>query len=434
MKSDKVLTVLYRDKYVSYSINQVLASIDNVRGVDTLVINDMETLLKTLVNPVFDEYRARVLGFSLLTTRIVSPDFRSFVVNALKIANSRGFVTVAGGPHATGDPLDTLSLGFNFVFIGESEDSFNEFLVVLRDGGDMFRVHGLYTLLNDKPVFTGCRDRVVLDTYPPFPYWRGFFNPIEITRGCPFGCWFCQVTFMHGCIQRHRSIDKVLEYCDIMVSRGVRDLRFITPNAFSYGSSRDKVIELLDKLYGRYVSRKSARVFYGSFPSEVRPDYVDEDIVRFMKSIVSNKKIIIGAQSGSNRVLSIIRRKHSVEDTINAVETIAKIGFKPSVDFIAGFPFESEDDFRETIIVMKRIIENGGEIHMHYFIPLPGTPLAYRKPKEIPSWFRREVSRLIGAGKGFGDWLNQEKLSNMIYAYGFERKKRVSRFLSNMRV
>ncbi|MEM0355907.1 MAG: TIGR04013 family B12-binding domain/radical SAM domain-containing protein [Desulfurococcaceae archaeon] len=432
MKNEKVLVILYRDRFVSYSINQVLAAIDNVRDVEVVVVDNERSLMSALTSSAIDSYRIKVLGFSLLTTRVVNEDFRNFVNDALKLAYSRGFITVAGGPHATGDPLDTLGLGFKFVFVGEGEDSFREFLSVLRDGGDIYKVRGLYTLFNGEPLYTGCRSRVILDSYPPFPYWRGLFNPIEITRGCPFGCWFCQVTYMHGCVQRHRSIDKILEYCNLMVSRGIRDLRFITPNAFSYGSSRDKLMDLLEKLYLNIVSKREARVFYGSFPSEVRPDYVDEDIVRFMKNVVSNEKIIVGAQSGSNRVLNYIRRGHDIEEVYNAVETIVKHGFTPSVDFIVGFPFESEHDFRETILVMKRIVKMGGEIHMHYFIPLPGTPLAYRKPREIPLWFRKEVSRLIGAGKGYGNWLNQERISNMVFQYGFERSRRISSLLQHV--
>lgn len=76
MKNEKVLVILYRDRFVSYSINQVLAAIDNVRDVEVVVVDNERSLMSALTSSAIDSYRIKVLGFSLLTTRVVNEDFR----------------------------------------------------------------------------------------------------------------------------------------------------------------------------------------------------------------------------------------------------------------------------------------------------------------------------------------------------------------------
>jgi len=204
-----------------------------------------------------------------------------------------------------------------------------------------------------------------------------------------------------------------------MFDRGLRDIRFIAPNSLAYGSPNGKKpsYEVIEELLFRLnnISKEyGGRIFFGTFPSEVRPDSADEDCVKILKKYIYNKRIIIGAQSGSDRILKNIGRGHSIDDVIRAVEILRKYEFQVDVDFIFGLPNEDEEDVEQTLQVLKRLINLGAKIHAHTFLPLPGTPFAEMEPGVIPIKIKKFLMKTIGTGKIYGQWETQEKLARNI--------------------
>ena len=142
-------------------------------------------------------------------------------------------------------------------------------------------------------------------------------GPIEITRGCPYSCKFCCTPFLTGGRVRHRSIESVVEWLQRAVEMsGFKRTWFLSPNALSYGGhGRTVESDRIESLLKAVTSVKGLEeVFFGSFPSEVRPEFVSTPILEMMKGYVANKTLQIGLQSGSNRILKIINRHHTVED------------------------------------------------------------------------------------------------------------------------
>jgi len=120
---------------------------------------------------------------------------------------------VAGGPHASGDWQNTLRMGFDFVVVGEGELSLPELLAALYDGRDAGQVQGVATCGESGATYTGRSERVEnLDDVPPFAERFPLFSMIEITRGCPWGCRFCQATFLFGARLRHRSVANIVQW------------------------------------------------------------------------------------------------------------------------------------------------------------------------------------------------------------------------------
>jgi len=105
-------------------------------------------------------------------------------------------------------------------------------------------------------------------------------------------------------------------------------------------------------------------IYFGTFPGEVRPDSVTDEVVSVIKPFISNQSCIVGGQSGSSRVLKILRRNHTVEDIENAVDIFLKYNITPKVDMIFGFYFEKDEDEEQTISFLNRIIKKGAIIHM----------------------------------------------------------------------
>jgi B12-binding domain/radical SAM domain protein len=263
---------------------------------------------------------------------------------------------------------------------------------------------------------------VDLNDYPPFPIRLNRFGHIEITRGCPFACAFCQVSRMHGFKPRHRSIDSICNAVAAMRRNGRIDYRFITPNAFGYGSpdGRELRVESVREFLREVRSAAGAggRVYFGSFPSEARPEHVQDETVALVKEYANNKNILMGAQSGSNRMLAACHRGHTIEEVYRATSCIVKGGLQANVDFIFGLPGETDDDRKETISAIHHLTKMGARIHTHTFMPVPQTPFAHDAPGKIhPQILELLHQTLLPSGRAYGNWEEQEKLAHEMHLH-----------------
>ena len=408
-----------------YSFNVLLGALEKenlIKKIPVYFFKDKKTLLKGLTE-LTERFNKVIIAFSFFTTQLW--DIAETINTIQKIFSSKrnNLILIAGGPHPTGDIKGSLNLGFDFVFVGEAEKSFPQFLKVLQNSRNFFQIKGLaYLNENNELIYTGRPEKIDLNSYPPFSLKLNRINPIEITRGCPFGCYYCQTPRIFGKKVRHRSVEVVLKYVEFLLKRGIRDFRFITPNAFSYGSPDGKTLNLSElenflKSLHKLVKLKGGRIFFGSFPSEVRPEHVTEETIALIKKYADNDNLVIGAQSGSDRILNLCKRGHTIEDVYRAVRLTVKAGLKAKVDFIFGLPGETKEDIKETIKAMEDLTKMGAIIHAHTFMPLPQTPFAKKKPGKVDPEVLKTINKLLGKGLLFGDWKAQEKLAEKIYKY-----------------
>ncbi len=411
----EIAFIAYYTKSNKYSFNALVGALEVTsfyQSIDFFFPNNERELINTIVKNK-DKYKIIIIAISFFTTQVW--EIKSLIKTLREKFNDE-ILLIAGGPHATGMPKFTLKLGFDVVFIGEGEETIIEFIDCILNNNDFRKIKGIgYLNEQDEFIFTGRRKPIDLDKYPPFPVKNSKFGAIEITRGCPYVCYFCQTPYILGAKPRHRSIDVICRYIKIMKERNLTDIRFITPNAFSYGSADGKTLnlsqleELLIKI--KKILNYKGRIFIGSFPSEVRPEHVTIETISLIKKYAANDNIIIGAQSGSNRVLKLCHRGHTVDDVKRAVDITIQAGLKANVDFIFGLPGENEDDILLTIELMKELANKGARIHAHSFIPLPQTPFAYENVKKISELIKNTAEKLTAKGKIFGDWRKQEMLA-----------------------
>ncbi|PAV11297.1 B12-binding domain/radical SAM domain-containing protein [Methanosarcina spelaei] len=315
-------------------------------------------------------------------------------------------VFIAGGPHPSGAPEETLEY-FDYVVIGEGEETLPELVKTVQEKGDPKKVPGIAyrEAETGKVVMTPKRPYANLDSYPCFDPHK-LRAPIEISRGCPWGCKYCQTPRLFGREVRHRSIDSIVKnagYYD--------DLRFIASNAFGYGSDGihprfDKVEKLLSALH----KLPDKKIFFGTFPSEVRPEFVTDESVELVRKYCANDSLSVGVQSGSDRILKEIQRGHTVGDSISAVECCLEHEIVPAVDFIFGLPSETEEDQEKSLNLVRWICKKGGTVRAHYLTPLPGTPYASAVPSEVSDQVRRELGKLALGGKLTGYWEKHRKI------------------------
>ncbi len=333
-------------------------------------------------------------GYSLSPVRTPCADVTCYSLNSLTagryLAEIRGApcTTIVGGPHATACPGLLAGIA-DYVVVGEGEYTLPALLSAIDEG------RGPPPGVATRDSFIPADRCVHLDAYLPFSRVKGY---VEISRGCPYGCAYCQTPRIFGHCMHHRSIDAITAAASRFL-----DARFVTPNALAYGSDGraprlDRVEALLSRLRAQ-----GLRIWFGTFPSEVRPEFVTDGALELITTFCANTRLHFGGQSGSDRVLRAIGRGHSVDQVITAVERCRDHGLTPVVDFIVGFPIEDESDQEATAGLVEWVARRGS-VHVHRFLPLPGTPLAGTSPRPLPPGVERLFGSLALRGRLTGSW------------------------------
>ena len=193
---------------------------------------------------------------------------------------------------------------------------------------------------------------------------------LTIQEGCDKFCHFCVVPYTRG-PECSRSFKTIINEAEDLIKNGVKEITLLGQNVNAY-SFKEKNIEykisnLLNELE-KYSELKRIR-YTTSHPVDMTDDLID--------CYSSNKKLMpfihLPIQSGSNKVLKLMNRKHKVENYLDIYNKLMKINplIKISSDFIVGYPGEEKFDFEQTIKLVKEIkfINSFSFI----FSPRPGT-------------------------------------------------------------
>jgi len=194
-------------------------------------------------------------------------------------------------------------------------------------------------------------------------------------RGCNNFCSYCIVPYVRG-RERSRPHRSVLREVEELAEEGYKDVTLLGQNVDSYCDGEVDFAGLL-----RLVDRTGVpRVrFLTSHPKDL-----SEEVLRAISECPSLcEHLHLPIQSGSDRVLELMRRGYTVERYIRIVEEARRLipGISITTDILVGFPGETEEDFRMTLDVMR--IVQFDDAYMYRYSPRPGT-LAARFPDEVP--------------------------------------------------
>ncbi|MFA6034049.1 MAG: TIGR04013 family B12-binding domain/radical SAM domain-containing protein [Myxococcota bacterium] len=340
--------------------------------------------------------------------RAISPGRRVFVFFSIQTVdaerwagelaslrrNSGGsFTAVAGGAHPTGDPESMFRLGFDLVFSGRAERSFRTFTRAVLDGATPGpgMVHE-----EEDPDWPGTLYISDVD---------GFFPVLELQRGCRNRCRFCQAPRLGAGPVAYRPLDTVREYLHRLKGRGISRIYFLTPSAFDYappGHTPESGVGALLRL-----CRDSGMRFveYGIFPSEVRPAAVTAPFFDLLARHGSNRRVVIGAQSFSPRMLRVSQRGHTVRSIESTVKAASEKGFRAYVDVMFGMPGETAEDRRMTLEAMESLFfSHGARMQLHHYVPLAGTPWYHDDPEPIDDRCTGRIAWMERAGMTRGWW------------------------------
>ena len=249
-----------------------------------------------------------------------------------------------------------------------------------------------YHKINDK-LINFVKDKKIeeteFDTVSKFNYFDNIANKnskissfLTIQEGCDKFCSFCVVPYTRG-PEYSRPFDKIILEAEELIKNGAKEIILLGQNVNAYSYKKKikeyRISDIINKLEN-YSELKRIR-YTTSHPRDMTDDLIE--------CYSTSKKLMpfvhLPIQSGSNKILKLMNRKHTVEQYVEIYEKLKKINpdIEFSSDFIISYPGETNKDFNETVNLIKKI----KFINSYSFIfsPRPGTKASNLNPidKEI---------------------------------------------------
>lgn len=315
-------------------------------------------------------FRPDILGISINvvtahTARIIAQKVRESHPN-IKL--------IAGGPHPTVFPKEWLDF-FDIVMAGEGEKPFQVIIDLLKTGdpipGNIPGIcipGGSFSKARNDDVDSLCYPAYDL-LIPSLQEYskkartvKSYMAPILTSRGCPYGCVFCDKS-VHGQNFRPRSAESVInEVRWLHDTYGVRQLDILDDN-FTFDIERAE--EILDGIM-------QIDKFAINCQNGIRADRINEALVKKMKK-AGVFRVGIGIESGNKNVLKKLNKSLDLKDVMKAINLFRKVNITIQGYFIVGFPYETERDILDTIQFAKRA--NPHFANFSNFFPIVGTPI-----------------------------------------------------------
>tara|TARA_B100002052_G_scaffold156358_1_gene142482 strand:- start:610 stop:1944 length:1335 start_codon:yes stop_codon:yes gene_type:complete len=221
------------------------------------------------------------------------------------------------------------------------------------------------------------REEIDFDTIQKFEYFDKIKNTsnkvssfLTIQEGCDKFCHFCVVPFTRG-PEYSRPFSKIINEAENLIKNGVKEITLIGQNVNAYHHEENSKIYKISNLINELEKfSELERIRYTtSHPRDMTDDLID--------CYSTSKKLMpflhLPIQSGSNKILKLMNRKHTVEQYLDVYDKLKKINstIELSSDFIIAYPGETEEDYNDTIRLIKKI----KFINSYSFIfsPRPGT-------------------------------------------------------------
>ncbi|MBU0957630.1 MAG: B12-binding domain-containing radical SAM protein [Nanoarchaeota archaeon] len=327
------------------------------------------------INKIAKKFEPDLVGMSTYCTTL-NKAYR-VAENLKKIIDVK---VVLGGAQATLEPEKTLSnKNIDFVIYGEGEKSLGELMEVLNgDVKEFSKVKGLVyknskgeIKVNKKRELIKDLDEIPLPARHHFPMnlYHSSANlrgkrtlNIMTSRGCPYQCTYCAGSLIFGTNFRFVSTDKVIE--EIKQMRDEYKIDSIQFYDETFTVNRKRVIELCDKMI-----KDKLNLTWSCF---TRVNLVDKELLKKMKD-AGCYLIFYGFESGVQRLLNMINKGITLEQSLKAVKMTHEVGIETWGSFILGLPSETKEETKETIEFALKL--NPTFIQFPIAIPFPGTKM-----------------------------------------------------------
>ncbi|MBY6050612.1 B12-binding domain-containing radical SAM protein [Cytobacillus firmus] len=304
------------------------------------------TIKDPVMNIVTDLVRKKpdVIGFSCYIWNI---EETIKVIKMIKKIDPSIYIVV-GGPEVTYDVADWMNniQEFDYIVIGEGEETFKQLLTELNSTMNMENVHGLAFRENGQVRINPQRNKLDLRDLPsPFrfeediPHLSKRVTYIETSRGCPFSCQFCLSSIEVGV--RYFDREKIKDDIRYLMKNGAKTLKFVDR---TFNISRSYALEMFQFLIDEHLPGTV-------FQFEITADIMRPEVIEFLNKEAPRGlfRFEIGVQSTNDYTNELVMRKQNFDKLCRTV-TMVKDGGKidQHLDLIAGLPEEDYDSFKRT--------------------------------------------------------------------------------------
>ncbi|HLP60988.1 MAG TPA: radical SAM protein [Candidatus Deferrimicrobium sp.] len=300
---------------------------------------------------------------------------------------------ILGGIGPTNVAQDIL-VQFPFIDIivrGEGERTSVALMKRLTSGECLGDVNGITFRQGDRIISNDPRERIKKLDAIPFPAYdkiniHRYANVgIYSSRGCPFRCRFCDVAPFWDRVNYRRTIDNIIDEIELLKDTYNREEIDIMDQIFVL--DRAKVLEFCRRVKQRKVD------FQWSCSGRI--DLIDEELMDEM-AIAGCRMIFYNIASGSNMILKKIFKGFTAEQARDILVKSRKY-FNVAVALMWGFPFETMEDFWETLAFKNFAIEHGCRVDLYLLAPLPLSML-YREYGNHLEFFAEKLHDIAAAG------------------------------------
>ncbi|MCK4351969.1 B12-binding domain-containing radical SAM protein [candidate division WOR-3 bacterium] len=321
------------------------------------------------ITDVLHEWQPDIVGISVMTAKYTSAKIVSELVKEYR----KDCVVIWGGPHPTVAPEDILrECQVDFVVRGEGEDTVCELIDLLAGYTTVEIIDGISYKRREKVIHNRNRELIKELDELSFParhlLWRqeayppAAFGHLEAARGCPYRCTFCNTQAIWGRRVRKRALKNVIKEIKEIQNLYKTILFHFVDESFTI--DRNYVLGLCRKIRDEKLDI--------SWVCTTRVDRIDDDLLREMKQANCNA-ISVGIESGSQRMLKLIKKDISIDKIKTATNLLVKNNIDWHAYFMIGFPQETENDLQATIKMMREITPS--TFTLSIYTPYPGTEL-----------------------------------------------------------
>lgn len=247
---------------------------------------------------------------------------------------------------------------------------------------DMYKIPELIKTYNNVPVVETDMDYNVAG-YKLSKY-KNVSSYITIVRGCTFYCSYCIVPYVRG-KEVSREIQDIVKEAKVLADNGVKELVLLGQNVNVYGEDIKSNLE--DLLLELNEIKEIKRLRYITS----HPESVNQKFIETIKNIPKVcEHIHIPFQTGSNKILKSMNRRHTREEYIEKVNMIRSIipNISITADVIVGYPLEEESDFLDTISLLEECkLDN---IYSFKYSPRKGTSSYKQFKNDLPQSIKEE--------------------------------------------
>ena len=211
---------------------------------------------------------------------------------------------------------------------------------------------------------------------------------LKVQDGCDYKCAYCTIHYARGS-SRNMPIAELVAEAEKVAATGLKEIVITGVNTGDFGrTTGEKFIDLLRAL-NEVEGIERYRI------SSIEPNLITDEIIEFCAASPKfQHHFHIPLQSGSDRILGLMRRRYTSDKFADRIEKIRKL--MPDafigIDVITGFPGETEENFQETYDLLARL--KPSFLHIFPFSERPGTP-AVDMPDKVPSYISTQrVARL----------------------------------------